>query len=229
MFEGVAGTTAVTLTAKRTAAAAPIPAWSLRPRAASKRPAGARAGSPRRPAGRLPAALPRRGLRKMRRPARTCSSAPCSGLAKPCHAAVSVAAHQRRAQQHDHQQDQRQEAEGEELLGAGVEEVGGGDDDRSKHRQGDEVEQRLGDQGAEQHREGLAHAADPPRQRHRPRRLAQARGQGRRHQHPDHRRRGDVAAAHRAGTAAPRARSSTRRRRGRRARAPSVRRRRGPR
>ncbi len=48
-----------------------------------------------------------------------------------------------------------------------------------------------------EHREGLAHAADPPRQGHRPRRLAEARRQRRRHQHADHRRRGDVAAAHR--------------------------------
>ena len=36
MFEGVAGTTAVTLTANRTAAAAPIPTWVSSPSAANR-------------------------------------------------------------------------------------------------------------------------------------------------------------------------------------------------
>ena len=95
--------------------------------------------------------------------------------------------------------------------------------------QGDQVEHRLRDQGPEQDREGFPHAAGAAGEGQRARRLAEAGRQGRRHQHADHRRRGDVAAADRAGWAAPRGRSSTRRRRGRRARAPSARRRSGPR
>ena len=71
--------------------------------------------------------------------------------------------------------------------------------------QRDEVEHGLRDQGAEQDREGLAHAAGAAGEGQRAGRLAEAGRQGRRHQHADHRRRGDVAAADRAGWAAPRA------------------------
>ena len=95
--------------------------------------------------------------------------------------------------------------------------------------QGDDVEQRLRDERAEEDGEGLAHAAGPARERERPGRLAEAGRQRRRHQHADHRRRGHVAAADRAVGQRRAARSSTRRRRGRRARGPSAPRRSGPR
>ena len=57
------------------------------------------------------------------------------------------------------------------------------------------LKRRLGDEGAEQDRERLAEPADPAGDDHRPRGLAEAGRQRRRHQHPDHRRRGEVAAA----------------------------------
>ena len=131
----------------------------------------------------------------MCRPARTCNRAACIVAPIRARRPLPSAPHQRQRDQNEQQQQQRYEAEGEELLGARVEEVGGRDDDHAEHRQGDEVEQGLGYQGAEQHREGLPHAADAASQRHRPGRLAEAGRQGRRHQHADHRRRGDVAAA----------------------------------
>ena len=197
MFDGVAGTTAVTLTAKRTAAAAPIPAWPSRPSAKSSAQQAA-SWIAQALSWAAAAAMPRRGSRKTASPARTWSRAPVHGGAEPGQAAVAVAAHQQRGEEDDEQQDQRHEAEGEELLGAGVEERRGRDDDHAEQGQGDQVEHRLGDEGAEQDREGLPHAAGAAGEGQRPRRLAEAGRQGRRHQHADHRRRGDVAAADRA-------------------------------
>ena len=60
-----------------------------------------------------------------------------------------------------------------------------------------QVEHRLRDQGAEQDREGFPHPPGAPGERQRPRGLPEAGWQGRRHQDPDHRRRGHVAAADR--------------------------------
>ena len=196
MFEGVAGTTAVTLTAKRTAAAAPMPAWLLSPRAASSAQQAA-SWIAQAPSWAAVGGSATARVAEDFQPGAHLQQRAVQGGAEPGEAAVAVAPHQRRAEQHDEEQQQRHEAEGKELLGAGVEEVGAGDDDHAEQRQGDEVEQRLRDQRAEQHGEGLAHATDPPRQRHRTGRLTEAGRQGRRHQHPDHRRRGDVAPAHR--------------------------------
>ena len=77
MFDGVTGTTAVTLTAKRTAAAAPIPARSSRPRAASSAQQ-APSWIAQAPSCAAEARMPCRGSRKTVRPARTWISAPCS-------------------------------------------------------------------------------------------------------------------------------------------------------
>ena len=99
----------------------------------------------------------------------------------------------------------------EELLGAGVEEVGRADDDRAEQDERDDVEHRLRDERPEQDRERLAHAADAAAgEHHGARGLAEAGRQRRRHQHADHRRRGDVAAAERHASAARSARSRTR-------------------
>jgi len=77
------------------------------------------------------------------------------------HAAVTIAAHQRRRNEDDQQQGERHEAEDEELLRTGVEEVGGRDDDYAEQRQRHDVEQRLRYERAEQDRECLTHAPHP--------------------------------------------------------------------
>ena len=102
------------------------------------------------------------------------------------------------ASTHGDQQQERREAEQEEARRARVEQVGRGDDDHAQQRQRDDVQRRLRDQRAEQHRERLAHASRAAGQHHGARRLAEARRERGRHQDPDHRRRGHVAAAQRA-------------------------------
>ena len=121
---------------------------------------------------------------------------PVQGGAGTGEAAAAVAPHQHWRDQDDEEEQQRHQAEDEQLLGAGVKERRRGDDDHSEQRQRHQVEQRLRDQGPEQDREGFPHPPGAAGEGEGARRLAEAGWQGRRHQHPDHRRRGDVAAAH---------------------------------
>src|ERR1044072_7477941 len=180
MFDGVAGTTAVTLTAKRTAAAAPMPTSPLRPRAANSTQQAA-SWIAQAPSWAAVARAPRPGGRETARPGAPRDQGATYRRAKSRHPSVAAAAHHRGGQQDDEEQRERDEAEGEELLGARVEEVGARDDDHAEQEEGEQVEQRLRDQGAEQHREGLPHATDPPRQGHGPSRLAEPGRQGHRH------------------------------------------------
>ena len=158
MFDGVTGTTAVTLTAKRTAAAAPIPALPVEAERVEQRPAGRQLDRPG-------AELGGRGGGALARVAEDLQASadldhrPVRGGADPGQPAVAVAPHHQRRDEDDDEQDQRHQAEGEELLGAGVEERRGRDDDHPEQRQRHQVEQRLRDQGAEQDREGLPHPA----------------------------------------------------------------------
>ena len=71
MFEGVAGTTAVTLTANRTAAAAPMPTWVSRPSAANSAQQESSCSN-QAPSWATAATEPRRGSRKTTSPVRTC-------------------------------------------------------------------------------------------------------------------------------------------------------------
>ena len=141
MFDGVAGTTAVTLTANRTAAAAPIPiAARVEPERGEQREAGEQLHRPRRRAGR--AAARRRGAGRGRRrgPVRTLSSAPRIAAITRATRPVPLWRTSGRREQHRDQQQQRREAEQEEPLRARVEEIGRGDDDHAEQDQGDDVE-----------------------------------------------------------------------------------------
>ena len=194
MFDGVAGITAVTLTANRTAAAPPIPIVAVEPHRHGERVTG---GDLDRPGGELGGAAsgPRRGSRKIARPRRTRISASLRHRREPGDPARPRSADERRCERDRDQQQRRREADQEQVLGAAVEEVGRADDDDPEQHQGEDVERRLRDQGAEQDRERLPEPADPAGDDHRPGGLAEAGRQRRRHQHPDHRRRGEVAAA----------------------------------
>ena len=194
MFDGVAGTTAVTLTANRTAAAAPIADLAVEAEREEERPAGEQLKRPGAELGdgrdRAPARLPEDAAGRC---------GPASALADRASDAGDPALAVGR--------DQRGASSTTTSSSSGASETRKTfsvlDWKRSvvltmippSIDQGDDVERRLGDDGADQHRERLAHAADPAGEDHRPGGLAEAGRQGRRHQHPDHRRRGDVAAA----------------------------------
>ena len=218
MFDGVAGTTAVTLTANRTAAAAPIPAWPSRPSAASsaqqaaswiaQAPSWAAAAtSPGADRGRrrgrpAPGSAPRAGRRR-------------AGRGGRCRCAASAPARSgRRAGAASGTRLKTKSFWVPEWKRSVVETMITPSSTRATMLSS-VCETRVPS------RTGNVSRIRPVRrrERHRAGRLAEAGRQRRRHQHPDHRRRGDVAAADRAGWAARRARSSTRRRRGRRARA----------
>ena len=220
MFDGVTGTTAVTLTAKRTAAAAPIPARLSRPERDEQRPAGAELDRPgaelrRRRRGRRGAGRGRRA-----RPARTWIRAPCMARAEPRQPAAAAAPGQHAARSgRTSRTTSGTKLKAKSFWVLRVEERRGRDDDHPEQHQGDEVEQRLRDQRPEQDRERLPHRgrcgararAPAPARRGGP---AGSPTSARRSSSPRSRRGGGPA-----GWAARRARSSTRRRRGRRARA----------
>ena len=208
MFDGVAGITAVTLTANRTAAAAPIPIAASRPERDEQRVAGERAGAPRRRAGRrrgdraaariaedgepdahLDAA--RRGSPRSRaRPGRSRSAGRAPARAATATSSSSGARLNRKSCS---ELEWKRSVEETMITPSST--------------SASDVEHRLRDQGAEQDRERLAHPADAAGEHHRAGRLAEAGRQRRRHQHPDHRRRGDVAAAQRSPRQRRRARS----------------------
>ena len=196
MFDGVAGTTAVTLTAKRTAAAAPMPARPSRP-SAKRSAQQAASWIAQAPSWAALAAMPRRGSRKTARPARTWISA--RWTAAPIRAMrplplrrISTGATSTTTSRISGTRLKRKICLVLSWKSGVVETMITPSID-----QGDDVQHRLRDQGPEQDREGFAHAAGSARERQGAGGLAEAGRQGRRHQHPDHRRRGDVAAADR--------------------------------
>jgi hypothetical protein len=109
-------------------------------------------------------------------------------------AAVRLPHHDRRQDDRDERGERRQAVD-EELRRPGSEQVGRCDDDAAEDHQGDDVQHRLGDDGAEEHGERVPHAPSPTGEHHRAGWLAEAGWQGGRHEDADHRGRGDVTAA----------------------------------
>ena len=117
-FAGVAGSTAVTLTANSTAAAAPKPVWWLEPERDQQQVAGRALQPPRRQLRRRSRSTPSRGLRNTVSPSRTRVSAPriCvgdrvqagepapAGRVAAAPARASTITQQHRGHDRDHQQ-----------------------------------------------------------------------------------------------------------------------------
>ena len=92
-----------------------------------------------------------------------------------------------RRQQHERQQSQRGDRSHHQRVLVAAEEIDRREHDSAQNEQGDDVEQRLGDDGAEHHRQVLSRPPGAASHHQRPGGLAQAGRQGRGHEHPDER------------------------------------------
>ena len=203
----MSGSTAVTLTANRTAAAAPSRRGVEAERdeqdvaadhCSAQAPscvATASAPEPRRPEHAQAGAHARERVARLRQPA-----------VHARRARRQAGAQQRGRDEHGAQHgERRQRVPHQRLLAAG-EQPDGGEHHRAEDHQREHVQQRLGDERAEHGGQPLARAAEAARDDQRARRLAEPRGQRRRHQHADRR------ALHRVAPAAARASGSAARR-----------------
>ena len=190
-FAGVAGSTAVMLTANSTAAAAPIPAWLIEAEREQQQVAGQALKRPRRQLRRgsdgseasaggtrqagahtrqCAAHLGRHRVHARRGASRSAPSRSTTGASSTKISSTSGAI-----------------AADQERVLVAVEDVDGREHDRAEDDQRDDVEQRLRDERAEHDRQVLARVTGSARDDKRSGGLAEASRQRRGHQHADER------------------------------------------